>query len=626
VTQEPAEKKPESVITHLARLSRSDMAPDEFLKAFFALVRAALAAEGGGLWIYSNDTRQLAPKVAVWPESGPLKDVSDEVFTKIVYRTLEEKRPVLYYPDESSETQQLKSVSLMCVPVEVDEKATVAVLLARQAAPGGNVFTPDNVHILLSLGAHLLAYFMNMHLRFTAALSARLAKLAEIESDLAAAADPLKMAFIIANRSREMMFFDRVFVALPRGSSFRVQAISGIDDAQQQSAVVRALAEAVKEFARLGGDWHFTPAYLEKVEDAGLREKLTIYFETGDFKSILLTRVEDDKGLLAVVAYERRQESAYTPQDLQFLQTFAKMTAKPLRRANDYRSLPAIRAVEALQRLKVRALGPQRHRFILKIAAAAAVVAVLVFGRMDLTVRGDCRIQPYMTTNAAARMAGTVRQILKNERDAVRKDDVIALLDDREVENSIRQTTGEIDKKQDEINYYLATNNIARWNLEKKNLEILRLQLEGLYLQREFTRIISPQNGVIVTPRDRVNASLNAAVKRGEPICTIADLSRVYVEVEIKERDIGLVKPGQKIGFVLSDAPGRRFTAAVASISPASVQIYGRNVFIAQGILDNSDGTFLLGVTGSADVPAGRKPIVYVIFRSTINWIYSRFI
>ena len=68
-----------------------------------------------------------------------------------------------------------------------------------------------------------------------------------------------------------MMLFDRVFVALARGSSFSVEAVSGIDDAHAKSAVVRSLAEVCREFARLGGDWHFTPAYLEKVEDLALR-------------------------------------------------------------------------------------------------------------------------------------------------------------------------------------------------------------------------------------------------------------------------------------------------------------------------------------------------------------------
>ena len=350
-----------------------------------------------------------------------------------------------------------------------------------------------------------------------------------------------------------------------------------------------------------------------------------MYFETSDHKSILLTRVEDEKGLLAVIAYERRQEGTYTPQDMQFLQTFAKITAKPLRRAREYRDLPAIAAVEALQRLKARAFGPARHRFILKVVSVIVALGVLIFGRMDLTVHCDCRIQPYMTTAAAARTAGTVRQILRNERDPVKKDDPVALLDDREVENSIRQTTDEIDKKQSEIDYYASANNIARWSLEKKNLDILRIQLEGLRLQKEFTRVLSPQDGIVITPPDRVNAVLNAAVRRGDVICTIADPSKVFVEIEIKERDISLVKPGQEVYFVLSDQPGKTFTVTIDTISPISVQAYGKNIFLAHGLLDNSQGSLYLGVTGTADVPVGRRTIVYVVFRSTIDWIYSKF-
>jgi multidrug efflux pump subunit AcrA (membrane-fusion protein) len=625
VTQQPAEQKGEPIIARLARISRSDAPPDEFLKHFFILVRAAVGAEIGGLWVYNSETRQLAPKATLAAASGPLATASEEFLTKVIYRAVEEQKPVLYYPDETSDVELMKRSSVICAPLAVDDKVTVVVLLAKQA-DGATAYNADNVHMVLSLGAYLPAYFTNVQLRLSSANSARLAKLVEVEGDLAGAIDQVKMAFILANRSREIVFADRVFVASARGTSYRVEAVSGVDDVQEKSAVARNLAEVVREFAKLDGDWHFTPAYIEKVEDAGLREKLTVYFETSEYRSLLLNRIEDEKSLLSVIGYERRQEGTYTAQDMQILRALAKMSAQPLRRAREYRELPGITAVEGLQRLRARALGPQRNRFFIKIALAAAAAAILLFGRIELVVHGDCRIIPYMTSYAAARTSGIVKQILKNERDTVKKDDVVAVLDQREVDNSIRETEAEIQKKEASISYYMSTNNGPEWSRETKELAVFRIRLDGLLLQKEFTKVVSPQDGVIVTPRDRINTSLDAAVRRGEAICEVADPSRVYVEVEIKERDIALVKPGQTLEFALAGAAGRRFTTTVASVSPVSRQSYGKNVFIARGLLDNADGAFLMGSTGAADLPAGSRSIVYVIFRSTIDWVYSKFI
>jgi multidrug efflux pump subunit AcrA (membrane-fusion protein) len=628
VTQKSSEQKPEPLVTRLARLARADVVPEEFLKGYFAVVRAALAADGGSIWLYNSESRQLAPKISYAPEDSPIKAVPDELLSKVVYRAIEQKLPLLYYPGDSEEAGELaalKGTSLICVPIEVDEKSTIAVLLARQAREG-NAFTPDNVHALQTLGAYLIVYFTYLSWRLVVGSSGRLGKLADIESDLAAARDRDKMAFIIANRIREAIVFDRVFVAFPRGSSFRVEAISGVDDAESRSAIVRNLSEVTREFARIGGDWHFTPAYLEKVEDAGLREKLTIYFETHEYQSILLTRVEDERGLLAVIAYERRQEGAYTPQDLQFLQAFAKAAAKPLRRAEDFRSLPGITLVTRLQRIKERALGPQRHRFYLKIAAAIVVLAVLAFGRMELTVKGDCRMKPYATAYAAPRISGTVREILKYEGDRVARGEVVARLDDREIDNSIRQTESQIEQKKARIDLYASASEIPSWSLERMNLDILNTELEGLKLQKESIDVTSPIDGVVITPRERAALNLDAAVQKGQPLFEIADPSKLYVEVEVDERDIGLVKPGQKINFVISGAPGRTFQSEVSWISPITRQLYGKNVFVAQGLLDNSNGAFRLEVTGSAGIPAGSRPLVYVIFRSTIDWLHSKFL
>ena len=364
---------------------------------------------------------------------------------------------------------------------------------------------------------------------------------------------------------------------------------------------------------------------MEKVEDTALREKLTVYFETTDYRSILLMRVEDAGGLVAVIGYERRQEGAYAPAELQFLQGVAKVSAGALRRADDFANLCGIKAVQCAERLRQKALGPQRHRFFLKIGAVVAAAAILVFGRMELTVKGNCRITPYLTTVAAARISGTVRRILKNEGDAVARGETIALLDTREIDNAISEVDAQIEQTNASINYYFGKDT-ARWSLEKQNLEILKVRLEGLKLQREFTQITSPQDGVIVTPRDRVNLSQDAAVQKGQGICEVADLSRLYVEVEIAERDVGLVGEGQTMEFVLSGAPGSVFKCKVARLSPSTRQMFGKNVFIAQGELDNSDGVFRPGVTGSAAIPVGRRPLVYVIFRSTIDWLRTKFL
>ena len=241
------------IIVRLAGLARAEIGPQEFFGRFMRLVQAGLRADGGNLWLYDRENRQLAPRVKA-PEEGPLSALGDDAVTRAVYSALEQEKPVLYSPDETVEHASLQELSLAIVPVELDEKTAAVVLLARRKGED-NSFTADEVHTLQSLTAHLSAFYGNFRARRADDVSKRLAKLAEIEGELAGVDRAERMAFTLANRVREMLFFNRTFVALPTGSGFRIAAVSGVDDVPQKGAAVQNLRDLVREVNRIGGAW-----------------------------------------------------------------------------------------------------------------------------------------------------------------------------------------------------------------------------------------------------------------------------------------------------------------------------------------------------------------------------------
>lgn len=632
MTEKSIGQRAEPILNQLAVLARADVAPEEFMRSFFGLIRAGLSSEGGSLWLYNRETRQLAPRIIALPADSPLKAVSDEFYNRLVYAAIERKSAVLYSPNGGAAGQDApQGVSLVAVPVEVDDKTTAVVLLGRVLGEGGEGgegvagYAPGDVHALQSLSAYLVVYFTHSQLKLTASMSTRMAKFAEVQSELAAASEKNKMAFILANRTREMMFFDRVFVAFARGSRFDIAAVSGVDDVQQKGALVQNIRELVREFARIGGDWHFTPKYMESVEDAALRDKLVLYFETGDYNSLLLARVEDASGLLAVMGFERRAEESYSPADLQLLQSFCRVSARALRRADEFSRLPGIKTAKYLHGLKLKATGARRTVFFVKIAAALAVAAILAFGRMELTVRGDVKIVPHVSGFVAPRIRGVVKEVLKTENDMVTRGETIALLDDREMRSDIREKTAQRDSLQAEV-AALESIDIAQWNIRRRALDLANAQLDGLRLRLEYVNVTSPQDGRIVTPRDQINDLRDAVVDAGRPIAEVADSSRVFASVEVAERDISLVRTGEQIEFTLAGEPGRVYRCRVDSISPATRSTLGKNSFEARGVLENADGVLRPGQSGRAGISTGKRALVYVIFRSTIDWVHSRFL
>lgn len=96
----------------------------------------------------------------------------------------------------------------------------------------------------------------------------------------------------------------------------------------------------------------------------------------------------------------------------------------------------------------------------------------------------------------------------------------------------------------------------------------------------------------------------------GDPIATLTDLSRLYVEFALPQQNLALVKPGATV-LLASDAyPERTFTARVNAVEPR-IGEDTRNVTV-QAIMPNPDRALRPGmyVTASLELPAQNGALV----------------
>ena len=78
-----------------------------------------------------------------------------------------------------------------------------------------------------------------------------------------------------------------------------------------------------------------------------------------------------------------------------------------------------------------------------------------------------------------------------------------------------------------------------------------------------ITAIRAPFAGVII----RVAAAPGDVVESGSELFSVVDLSTVYVQAQVYEKDLGQVHAGQTASISIDSYPGERFTGQVASIS-----------------------------------------------------------
>ena len=164
-----------------------------------------------------------------------------------------------------------------------------------------------------------------------------------------------------------------------------------------------------------------------------------------------------------------------------------------------------------------------------------------------------------------------------------------------------------------------ARRRLAYWDVSEE--EIARIERTG-----EPTKTLTlraPASGVVVEK----NVVEGDRITPGMTVYRIADLSRVWIEAEVFEKDLALVREGQAAGVGFEAYPGASFTGRVTYVYPTvSVQSRTARVRIelpnaalalrpgmfAQIDLDVPPGPPTLVVPRSAVIATGERALVFV--------------
>ena len=163
-----------------------------------------------------------------------------------------------------------------------------------------------------------------------------------------------------------------------------------------------------------------------------------------------------------------------------------------------------------------------------------------------------------------------------------------------------------------------AEQRLAQWEVPAS--EIAKLKETGKPVN-DLT-IYSPVSGYI-TER---NALPNLYVEPSTRLYTVADLSRVWVNAQVFQDDIGRLKPGDEVAITVNSYPGRTFAGRIEEILPqvdmatrtvrVRLEIANPGLKLKPGMFVNADVKSSLGrqlvVPASAVFQSGTRQIVFL--------------
>ena len=216
-------------------------------------------------------------------------------------------------------------------------------------------------------------------------------------------------------------------------------------------------------------------------------------------------------------------------------------------------------------------------------ASSSTVTAPAAYG-----TRAEGRVAAYpgAQVTVGTDIAGTVARVMVQEKDAVRRGQLLVELASGEQRAALAEALARIGEA--EANLRLAETEVTRWTGllaanagAQQNLDVaLRdrdagraqlalahataVRLEAVVAK---TRIVSPIDGVVITR----SAEAGQPVESGTPLVTVADLERTRIEAEVDEFDAARIALGAAVAVSAEGFDGRTWRGRVEEIPDAVV-------------------------------------------------------
>jgi membrane fusion protein (multidrug efflux system) len=204
--------------------------------------------------------------------------------------------------------------------------------------------------------------------------------------------------------------------------------------------------------------------------------------------------------------------------------------------------------------------------------------------------------------------------------DRVKAGALIIRLEDEEYVNSVHMETNQLNlelmeselKKQESL-YEKGGVTLREMKTAGINYENAKTAVVTSKLQLEKTKIVAPIDGVIV---DLPYHTQGTQVEAGVTMVKIMDYKTMYMDVQLPEKYISVIKPGQMVKLTNYTIPEDTIIGKVTQLSPAINA--DTRTFKGTVSIDNNDLLLRPGMFVKADIVTNRKDSVIVIPKNII--------
>ena len=258
-----------------------------------------------------------------------------------------------------------------------------------------------------------------------------------------------------------------------------------------------------------------------------------------------------------------------------------------------------------------------------KSANKELVIRTHVVGEytVENTVTATGTIEPVETVEVGTQVSGKVEKIYVDFNDVVKKGDLLAELDKQTLNQSVSRAKASLTSAESQLNYSKLTyertkqlyeanaatlaayqdaqNSYTQAQMSKRNAQA---SYDQALVDLAYAEIYSPIDGIVLDRAVEVGQTVAASFSTPTLFTLANDLTKMQVEADVDEADIGQVKVGQRVTFTVDAYMEDSFEGTVSQIrmKPTTTS----NVVTYTVIIDapNPDQKLFPGMTASVTI------------------------
>jgi HlyD family secretion protein len=236
-------------------------------------------------------------------------------------------------------------------------------------------------------------------------------------------------------------------------------------------------------------------------------------------------------------------------------------------------------------------------------------------------------LNPVGLVNVGTQVSGTVSEISADFNDRVKKGQVLLKIDPTILEATIKQATASLGAARAQVtltestharNTKLVTQGFlsaatleqSRQALDaaKSQMLVNEAQIERAKADLANSIIRAPIDGVIIKRSADLGQTVAASFQTPNLFTIARDLKKMQIDTNVSEADVGLLKDGQAVRFIVDAFPDRDFEGKVRQFrlsANVTQNVVTYNVVID---VDNPDELLKPGLTAQVRIITGNKP------------------